>query len=36
MTSVEPGPRQHIATVPYGGGKKKVIVANGYEPDWSR
>ncbi len=36
VTSVEPGPRQHIATVPYAGGKKKVIVANGYEPDWSR
>jgi len=36
VTSVEPGPRQHIAVVPYGGGKKKVIVANGYEPDWSR
>jgi hypothetical protein len=36
VTSVEPGPRQHIATVPYAGGPKKVIVANGYEPDWSR
>jgi Tol biopolymer transport system component len=35
VTSVEPGPNQHIAIVPYGGGKKKVI-ANGYEPDWSR
>jgi WD40 repeat protein len=36
VTSVEPGPGQHIAVVPYGGGPKKVIVANGYEPDWSR
>jgi dipeptidyl aminopeptidase/acylaminoacyl peptidase len=36
VTSVEPGPRQHIAVVPYGGGPKKVIVADGFEPDWSR
>jgi WD40 repeat protein len=36
VTSVEFGPRQHIAVVPYGGGPKKVIVAKGYEPDWSR
>jgi dipeptidyl aminopeptidase/acylaminoacyl peptidase len=36
VTSVEPGPRQHIATVPYGGGPRRVIVASGFEPDWSR
>ena len=35
-TSVEAGPGQKIAVVPYGGGKKKVIVANGFEPDWNR
>lgn len=32
----EPGPGHHIAVVPYSGGKPKVIVANGYEPSWSR
>jgi hypothetical protein len=36
VTSVEPGRGQHTATVPYGGGRKKVIVTDGYEPDWSR
>jgi hypothetical protein len=36
VTGVEAGPAQHIAVVPYGGGRKKVIVASGYEPDWSR
>ncbi|MFI5029052.1 MAG: TolB family protein [Solirubrobacterales bacterium] len=35
VTSVEPGPHQHIAVVPYGGGKK-MIVTKGYEPSWSR
>ncbi len=32
----EPGPDHHIAVVPYSGGKPKVIVANGYQPNWSR
>jgi Tol biopolymer transport system component len=32
----EPGPHHHVAVVPYSGGKQKVIVADGYEPDWSR
>ena len=32
----EPAPNHHIAVVPYSGGKQKVIVADGYEPDWSR
>jgi hypothetical protein len=36
VTGIEPSPVQHIAVVPYGGGKKKVIVADGFEPDWSR
>jgi Tol biopolymer transport system component len=31
----EPGPHK-IAAVPYKGGKPKVLVANGAEPDWSR
>jgi Tol biopolymer transport system component len=35
-SSVEPGRGQHIEAVPYAGGKRKVLVANGYEPDWSR
>jgi len=33
---LEPGPSQKVATVPYGGGKPKVLVRNGFEPDWSR
>ncbi len=32
----EPGPNHHVAIVPYGGGKTKVLVADGYEPDWNR
>jgi Tol biopolymer transport system component len=32
----EPGPRHDVATVPYGGGKPKVLVRNAYEPSWSR
>ena len=32
----EPGPDHHIDVIPYSGGKQKVIVANGYEPEWSR
>lgn len=36
VTSIEAGPGQRIAVVPYGGGPKKVIVADGFEPDWSR
>jgi Tol biopolymer transport system component len=34
--SVEPGRGQHIESVPYAGGRRRVLVANGYEPDWSR
>lgn len=36
VTSIETGPGQGIAVVPYAGGKKKVIVANAFEPDWNR
>ncbi len=36
LTGEEPGPHQQIAVVPYGGGKKTVIIANGDEPDWNR
>jgi Tol biopolymer transport system component len=32
----EESTHHQVATVPYSGGKMKVIVANGYEPDWSR
>lgn len=32
----EPGPHHHVAVAPYSGGKPKVLVADGYEPDWSR
>jgi hypothetical protein len=31
----EPGPQHAVATVPYGGGKPKVLIKGGYEPDWS-
>ena len=32
----EPGPGHNVATVPYAGGKPKVLVKNASEPDWSR
>jgi len=32
----EPGPTHRVATIPYGGGKVKTLVRNGFEPDWSR
>ncbi|MEX2105667.1 MAG: hypothetical protein WD810_02105 [Solirubrobacterales bacterium] len=32
----EPGPNRNVATVPYSGGKLKVLVENAFEPDWSR
>jgi Tol biopolymer transport system component len=32
----EPGPDHDVATIPYGGGKTKVLVKNAFEPDWSR
>lgn len=32
----EPGPDHEVATVPYGGGKPKVLAENAFEPDWSR
>jgi dipeptidyl aminopeptidase/acylaminoacyl peptidase len=32
----EPGPDHRVATIPYGGGKVKTLVKNGFEPDWSR
>jgi Tol biopolymer transport system component len=32
----EPGPDHAVATIPYGGGKTKTLVKNGFEPDWSR
>ena len=32
----EPGPDHKVATIPYGGGKPKVLAKNAFEPDWSR
>jgi Tol biopolymer transport system component len=32
----EPGPGHDVATVPYGGGKPKVLAKNAFEPNWSR
>jgi Tol biopolymer transport system component len=32
----EPGPGHNVATVPYRGGKQKVLAKNAFEPDWSR
>jgi Tol biopolymer transport system component len=32
----EPGPNHAVATVPYSGGKTKVLVKGAFEPDWSR
>lgn len=32
----EPGPGHAVATVPYGGGKPKVLAKNAFEPSWSR
>jgi len=32
----EPGPNHNAATVPYAGGKLKVLVHSAFEPDWSR
>ncbi|HSS04625.1 MAG TPA: hypothetical protein VLK89_05510 [Solirubrobacterales bacterium] len=31
----EPGPGHDVATVPYGGGKPKVLARNAFEPGWS-
>lgn len=32
----EPGPNHAVASVPYGGGKQRVLAKNGYEPSWNR
>jgi hypothetical protein len=32
----EPGPGNDVATIPYGGGKAKVLAKNAFEPSWSR
>lgn len=32
----EPGPKHKVVTIPYGGGKPKVLARNASEPDWSR
>jgi Tol biopolymer transport system component len=32
----EPGPGNDVATIPYGGGRPKVLAKNAFEPSWSR
>jgi len=32
----EPGPGHNVVTIPYGGGKPKVLAKNAFEPGWSR
>jgi Tol biopolymer transport system component len=32
----EPGPGHNVATIPYGGGKPRVLAKNAFEPSWSR
>jgi Tol biopolymer transport system component len=32
----EPGPGHNVATIPYAGGKVKILVRNAFEPDWNR
>jgi Tol biopolymer transport system component len=32
----EPGPGHKVVSIPYAGGKPKVLVSNASEPDWSR
>jgi Tol biopolymer transport system component len=32
----EPGPGHKVATIPYGGGKQRVLAKNAFEPSWSR
>jgi Tol biopolymer transport system component len=32
----EPGPNHRVVTIPYGGGKPKVLAGNASEPAWSR
>jgi len=32
----EPGPGHAVVTIPYAGGRQKVLAKNAFEPDWSR
>ncbi|HKB51346.1 MAG TPA: hypothetical protein VKC63_07945 [Solirubrobacterales bacterium] len=32
----EPGPGHKVLSIPYGGGRPKVLAKNAFEPDWSR
>lgn len=32
----EPGPGHNVATIPYGGGRVKILVKDAFEPDWNR
>ena len=32
----EPGPGHDVVSIPYGGGRQKILAKNAFEPDWSR
>jgi len=32
----EPGPNHDVVSIPYAGGRPKLLAKNGFEPDWSR
>jgi Tol biopolymer transport system component len=32
----EPGPGHNVLSIPYGGGRPKLLARNAFEPDWSR
>ena len=32
----EPGPGHKVVTIPYAGGKPKLLAKNAFEPDWNR
>jgi len=31
----EPGPRHNVVTIPYAGGRQRVLVRNALDPDWN-
>lgn len=33
---LEPGPGHDVVSVPYGGGRARILARNAFEPDWSR
>jgi Tol biopolymer transport system component len=32
----EPGPRHNVVSIPWGGGRQRILARNAFEPDWSR